>query len=57
MNSTEKKIPVVVDPACEEIDEPECPMCGGPGIKMGTLGKLHWYRCRNCGMDFNREAA
>jgi hypothetical protein len=28
-----------------------CKMCGGPLIKMGGLGNLMWYRCRNCGME------
>jgi hypothetical protein len=28
-----------------------CKMCGGPLIKMGGLGNLMWYRCRNCDME------
>jgi hypothetical protein len=28
-----------------------CKMCGGPLVKMGGLGNLMWYRCRNCGME------
>jgi DNA-directed RNA polymerase subunit RPC12/RpoP len=33
----------------------ECPVCGGEGGYMGTLGFLDWFRCRYCGMDFNRR--
>ncbi|QIL78967.1 hypothetical protein G7047_02795 [Diaphorobacter sp. HDW4A] len=35
---------------------PTCPLCQGPGIALGSLGRLHWYRCRHCGMDFSRAA-
>lgn len=31
-----------------------CPMCNGPGVPLGSLGRSVWYRCRNCGWDFNR---
>ena len=38
----------------EEIElPPECPMCGGPGGLLGSLGRLTWFRCVNCGIDFN----
>lgn len=37
----------------QDFDSPECPECGGPGMPLGSLGSLHWYRCRNCGWDFN----
>jgi predicted RNA-binding Zn-ribbon protein involved in translation (DUF1610 family)/transposase-like protein len=30
-----------------------CPVCGGPGVYMGTLGSRDHYRCRNCGIDFS----
>ena len=30
---------------------------GIDGLPLGTLGRLRWYRCRDCGMDFNRPAA
>ena len=32
-----------------------CPVCGGDGQLMGSLGRLNWYRCVNCGMEFNQE--
>lgn len=32
-----------------------CGLCGGEAQPLGTLGKLTWYRCRDCGIDFNRE--
>jgi len=36
-------------------DNPTCPLCNGPGSCMGGLGNLTWFRCRNCGVDFNIE--
>ena len=33
--------------------ETDCPICTGQGIYLGTLGRLQWYRCRNCGIEFN----
>ncbi len=32
----------------------ECPLCGGEGVSLGGLGNLAWYRCRDCGIEFNR---
>ena len=32
-----------------------CPACGGIGFIMGILGKLVWFRCRACGMDFCKK--
>jgi tRNA(Ile2) C34 agmatinyltransferase TiaS len=29
-----------------------CPVCEGPGVLLGILGRLEHYRCRNCGMPF-----
>lgn len=43
--------------ACNDTD-PEfvaCPMCDGDGVELGRLGNLMHYRCRACGMDFNRR--
>lgn len=34
-----------------EIESNECPACGGPTYKLGTLGKTNHFRCRNCGQD------
>ena len=34
-----------------------CPTCGGPGVYMGCLGFLAWFRCRNCGMEYNINVA
>lgn len=39
----------------DEENEP-CPVCGGPGMQMGGLGRLTWHRCRDCGMQFSTEA-
>ena len=33
---------------------PRCPVCPGQGSLLGRLGRLRWFRCRDCGMDFNR---
>ena len=32
-----------------------CPMCSGPGVLLGSLGRLNHFRCRNCGWDFSEE--
>ena len=40
----------------EPEDNPECPVCAGPGVPLGTLGRLSHFRCRNCGIDFSRNA-
>jgi len=36
-------------------DEKFCPECGGEGMCMGTLGRLAWFRCRDCGHEFPIE--
>lgn len=33
-----------------------CPACTGLGVPLGNLGRLRWYRCRACGIDFSRTA-
>lgn len=30
-----------------------CPICNGNGVPLGQLGKLFWFRCRQCGMEFS----
>ena len=40
-----------------DFETPDCPACGGPGVELGALGKLKWYRCRNCGIEFNVEVS
>lgn len=35
---------------------PTCPACPGRGMVLGKLGRLRWYRCRDCGIDFSRRA-
>lgn len=35
---------------------PACPVCPGQGVPLGQLGPLRWYRCRDCGIDFNQRA-
>lgn len=34
---------------------PHCPVCSGDGVPLGTLGRLRWFRCRDCGMNFSRQ--
>lgn len=37
-------------------DTPECPECSrGRGVSMGFLGKVLWFRCRDCGMEYNMQ--
>lgn len=39
-------------------EDPEsltCPMCGGWGNFIGSLGRTDWFRCRACGMDFRHD--
>ncbi len=31
----------------------DCPACDGVGLYMGTLGRLEWYCCDDCGIQFN----
>jgi len=38
----------------DEPDPDECLMCGGLLLSLGTLGRLDWFRCRDCGMDQSR---
>jgi hypothetical protein len=36
------------------IEPPACPVCpSGEGVLLGTLGPLAWFRCRDCGIEFN----
>lgn len=39
---------------CAAVQPPTgtCPICKGPGVNLGSLGGSHWFRCRNCGMEF-----
>ena len=51
LSSTTEKPPA---PGVEEfVTAPPCPTCEGRGIHMGTLGNRKWYRCRECGLNFN----
>lgn len=42
------------DPEDDEDAGPSCPACDGPGVHLGGLGTMAYFRCRNCGMDFSR---
>lgn len=33
--------------------EINCSICNGIGVYLGTLGRFRWYRCRDCGIEFN----
>lgn len=35
------------------MNAPSCPHCSGRGLLLGALGNLRWFRCRDCGIDFN----
>lgn len=32
-----------------------CPLCGGEGCELGSLGNRTHYRCRNCGIGFSER--
>jgi hypothetical protein len=37
-------------------DAPECPECQrGRGSSLGFLGGVLWFRCRQCGMEYNMQ--
>lgn len=31
-----------------------CKLCSGVLAYLGQLGRLHWFRCRACGMQFSQ---
>ena len=33
-----------------------CPLCGGPGVVLGTLGYILHLRCQDCGADFSTDS-
>lgn len=35
---------------------PSCPVCTGPGMHLGDMGRRQHWRCRNCGMDWSTQA-
>jgi hypothetical protein len=35
----------------EESAYVQCSMCGGPMNYLGDMGRLKWFRCRNCGAE------
>jgi hypothetical protein len=37
------------------VEAPSCPACGGEGKELGSLGKRKWFRCRDCGIEFNEQ--
>lgn len=34
-------------------NEVSCPVCDGQGAILGALGRLLWFRCIQCGIEFN----
>lgn len=40
----------------EHMDAEPCPICSGDSYSMGTLGRLTWYKCESCGMEFNEAS-
>jgi hypothetical protein len=34
-----------------------CPLCSGPLLYLGQLGRRLQYRCRNCGLDCSQDVA
>ena len=44
----------------DDLNDPEaveCPVCGSEAFLLGYLGRLQWFRCRYCGMEFNQEVS
>jgi DNA-directed RNA polymerase subunit RPC12/RpoP len=39
----------------KEVTICRCPYCGGQAYLLGSLGKLEWYRCQDCGIEFNKS--
>lgn len=37
------------------IDTLTCTLCEGPLVLLGTLGRVTWSRCRNCGAQHSVE--
>lgn len=35
---------------------PACDACDGPADYLGRLGRLDWWRCRDCGLILNAPA-
>ena len=39
----------------DDDDPPTCPACGSTdAAPLGTLGGLHWRRCKSCGIDYSQ---
>lgn len=37
--------------------KPRCPTCHSDyPLLLGRMGRLIWFRCRYCGLDFHRQA-
>lgn len=45
--------PLDIKKADDYEDAPVCPVCGGEGNHLGTMGNREQFRCRNCGIDFS----
>lgn len=30
-----------------------CGLCHGPLVLLGVLGRLYWFRCQNCGVQYS----
>ena len=41
-----------LEAAAELLDSYTCPLCEGDPVRLGVLGRLEWFRCRNCGIDY-----
>jgi predicted RNA-binding Zn-ribbon protein involved in translation (DUF1610 family) len=51
------------DGAWDDVDDDDtatsslCPVCGGEGALLGTLGHVTSYRCRDCGTVYQQPSA
>ena len=48
---TDEEMEIILEDELENYVD--CPVCGGIGGLLGALGNLTWYRCLNCGIEFN----
>jgi transposase-like protein len=39
-----------------DYEDTSCPLCDSALSLLGKLGRLNWFRCTGCGMEFSRES-
>jgi transposase-like protein len=41
----------------KEMTMAQCPACDGPAGLLGALGNRKHYQCRDCGMQYSKDAS